>query len=193
MLKDTNQELQSCIIIDEAHERTLATDILMGLLKKALETRDDLKVVVMSATMNAEKFVKYFGQAECFSVAGQAHPVEIFWLREPTINWPQLAGNLVAHITINKPPGDIILFVPTVKAVGRFCHRLNKALTGKLVALPLYAALNRNEQQRATDSSTGTIRRCVVSTNVAETSLTIDGLVYIIGKWQLRTVFLGLT
>ncbi|KAF5693325.1 putative ATP-binding PRP16 [Fusarium globosum] len=179
-LSDANFSAYSCIIIDEAHERTMATDILMALLKAAVQKRDDLKVVIMSATMDADKFVQYFGVGQPFNVPGRSHPVEILYLDEATPDWATNALFTAKHITDNMPPGDILLFVPTIADVRDCCKRLNQGLDKRLHALPLYAALGRSEQAKALSQGTTGTRRCIVATNVAETSLTIDGIVYVI-------------
>ncbi|KAG8360734.1 hypothetical protein FVEN_g1552 [Fusarium venenatum] len=113
--RDQTFQAYSCVIINEAHKQTLPTDILIGLLKKAIQVRDNLKVVIISATMNVERFVKYFGQAEAFNVSSKAYPVKIHWLEEPTVDWRCLTLNFVKNICNNMPVGDILLFMPTVK------------------------------------------------------------------------------
>ncbi|KAG5760646.1 hypothetical protein H9Q72_011229 [Fusarium xylarioides] len=179
-LSDANFSAYSCIIIDEAHERTIATDILMALLKAAVQRRDDLRVVIMSATMDADKFVQYFGVGQPFNVPGRSHPVEIHYIGEGTPDWLVTALFTAKQITDDMPPGDILLFVPTIADVRGCCKMLNEGLDKRLRALPLYAALSRSEQAKALSQGTSATRRCIVATNVAETSLTIDGIVYVI-------------
>ncbi|KAF5605333.1 pre-mrna splicing factor rna helicase [Fusarium subglutinans] len=179
-LKDANFSEYACIIIDEAHERTKATDILMALLKVAVQKQDDLKVVIMSATMDADKFAQYFGVGQPFNVPGRPHPVDVYYLEKATPDWMVSALHTAKHITDNMPPGDILLFVPTIHNAVECCKRLNEKLANRLHALPLYAALSRSEQAKALSQSTTGTRRCIVATNVAETSLTIDGIVYVI-------------
>ncbi|KAI6772436.1 hypothetical protein HG530_003394 [Fusarium avenaceum] len=104
----------------------------------------------------------------------------MYYLEEPTSHWPSAALHTVKHISDNMPPGDILLFVPTVKYVEQLCVLLNEELSDKVQALPLYAELAYAQQQKAMSRNTGPLRKCVVSTNVAETSLTIQGLVYVI-------------
>ncbi|KAM0416372.1 hypothetical protein ACHAPD_005293 [Fusarium lateritium] len=97
----------------QAYVNTFIQDLC--LLKKAIQVRDNLKVVIISATMNVERFVKYFGQAEAFNVSSKAYPVKIHWLEEPTVDWRCLTLNFVKNICNNMPVGDILLFMPTVK------------------------------------------------------------------------------
>ncbi|KAF5962830.1 putative ATP-binding protein PRP16 [Fusarium bulbicola] len=177
---DVADNYQACIIIDEAHERTKATDILMALLKAAVQKRDDLKVVIMSATMDAGKFVEYFGVGQPFNVPGRPHAVDVYYLEKATPDWMVSALHTAKHVTYNMPPGDILLFVPTIDNVVECCKRLNEKLANRLHALPLHAALSRSEQAKALSQGTTGTRRCIVATNVAETSLTIDGIVYVI-------------
>ncbi|KAF5551800.1 pre-mrna splicing factor rna helicase [Fusarium mexicanum] len=178
-LNDANFSAYSCIIIDEAHERTMATDILMALLKAAVQKRDDRKVVIMSATMDADKFCRYFGVEQPFNVPGRSHPVDVYYLGDATADWIVNALHVAEHITDNMPPGDILLFVPTIAHVSTCCSKLNQVLANRLRALPLYAALGRSEQAKALSQGTSATRRCIVATNVAG-SLTIDGIVYVI-------------
>ncbi|KAL6404864.1 putative pre-mrna splicing factor rna helicase protein [Ilyonectria robusta] len=156
----------------------MPTDILMALLKEAVASRTDLKVIIMSATMEAEKFTAYFGTAETFEFTGRVHPVEIQYLTEATPDYIHLSLNLVNHIHHNEGDGDILLFLTSVDQIERVCSRLRLGIEN-LEVLPLYSALTRAEQQRVFDSSS--LRKCVVTTNIAETSLTIDGIVYVIG------------
>ncbi|CAJ0553646.1 Ff.00g121580.m01.CDS01 [Fusarium sp. VM40] len=104
----------------------------------------------------------------------------MYYLEEPTPHWPSAALHTVKHISDNMPPGDILLFVPTVKYVEQLCVLLNEELGDKLQALPLYAEIAEDQQQKAMSRNTGPLRKCVVSTNVAETSLNIKGIIYVV-------------
>lgn len=156
----------------------MPTDLILGLLKDAVSRRRDLKVVIMSATLNAGKFQAYFPDAFRLEIPGRAYPVRVYHLRNATPNYNACALHLVKYIHENMPAGDILVFLTTVVEVERATELLREALKD-LEVIPLHATLPVDEQQKAFQQSSN--RRCIVSTNVAETSITIDGVVYVIG------------
>jgi pre-mRNA-splicing factor ATP-dependent RNA helicase DHX15/PRP43 len=167
------------VIIDEARERTLATDILMALLKQAVSRRPDLKVVIISATLDADKFRDYFGGASLFNVVCRTFPVQIQYLSAATPHYLSCAMRVAKHIHQTMATGDILLFLLAAEEIERTCSMLRKTTEG-LEVLPLYASLSPAKQGRVFDKSSS--RKCIVATNLAETGLTIDGIVYVIGK-----------
>ncbi|PRQ45154.1 putative RNA helicase [Rosa chinensis] len=192
-MTDPLLERYSVIILDEAHERTLATDVLFGLLKEVLKNRPDMKLVVMSATLEAEKFQGYFNGAPLMKVPGRLHPVEIFYTEEPERDYLEAAIRTVVQIHMYETPGDILVFLTGEEEIEDACRKINKEISnlgdqvGPVKVVPLYSTLPPAMQQKIFDAAPPPAteggpagRKIVVSTNIAETSLTIDGIVYVI-------------
>ncbi|KAG4256176.1 hypothetical protein FPRO03_05124 [Fusarium proliferatum] len=168
-------ENTACIIIDEAHERALATDMLLGLLKVAISQRTDLKVVVMLATSDAQRFLDYFGdkKATHFKLVGQNHPVQITYIKEPILEVFSAALNLAKYIHEKEEDGDILIFFSSAAECEEACLLLRK-----LEVLPLYSELPEKQKSRVLQKRTK--RMCVCATNIAEASMIVDGIVHII-------------
>lgn len=153
----------------------------MALLKMATSRRSCLKVVIMSAILNVEKIQSYFPGAATFEIPGKVHPVEIHYLSDSTPRYCYCAITVVQHIHENMDDGDILLFLPTSGDIEMVCSILRKRYDEGLKVLPLYSALSRAKQQEIFEDSE--YRKCIVATNVAETSITIDGIVYVVGEY----------
>lgn len=194
-MNDHNLDRYSCIILDEAHERTLATDILMGLLKEVAIRRPDLKIVIMSATLDAQKFQRYFNDAPLLAVPGRTHPVEIFYTAAPERDYVEAALRTVLQIHATEAEGDVLLFLTGEEEIEDVCRKIRLEADelqreddcGPLVVYALYGTLPPAQQQRIFDPAPPPIkkggkpgRKVIVSTNIAETSLTIDGIVYVV-------------
>ncbi|KAJ2864018.1 DEAH-box ATP-dependent RNA helicase prp43, partial [Coemansia erecta] len=194
-MSDNMLSRYSAIILDEAHERTLNTDILMSLMKNIASQRKNIKVVVMSATLDSEKFQKYFNDAPLLTVPGRTFPVEIYYTPEPQRDYMEAAIKTALQIHATEPEGDILIFLTGEEEIEEACRLLRargddllrRANCGPLLITPLYSTLPPNMQQRIFDKAPeprtkggAPGRKIVVSTNIAETSLTIDGIVYVI-------------
>jgi len=183
------------IIIDEAHERSLNIDFLLGYLKQLLPRRPDLKLVVTSATIDAERFSRHFGNAPVIEVSGRLYPVEQRY-RPPAqaktagAAAPREAQDPVEAIVdavdeaARCGPGDVLVFLPGEREIREAAEALRKHHPPHTEILPLYARLSAAEQERVFKPHTG--RRIVLATNVAETSLTVPGIRYVVDPGEAR-------
>lgn len=197
LLSDSLLESYSIVILDEAHERTLRTDILFGMLKGIQRRRSDpadqeasrlgpLKIVVMSATLDAEKFSAYFANAEVLYVAGRQFPVKQFHTPAPEDDYLDAALVTVLQIHREQPPGDILVFLSgqdEIESLEKLIEEASEGLppgSAKLWPVPLYAQLPNAQQAKVFDPTPRGTRKCVLATNIAETSVTIPGIRYVV-------------
>ena len=194
-------EKYDTIIVDEAHERSLNIDFLLGFLKTLLPRRPDLKVIITSATIDLERFSKHFDDAPIIEVSGRTYPVDT-WYRplaaetdedgnrvedDLTVDQGVLAAldEIEAHEkSIGQRPGDVLVFLPGEREIRDAAEMLRKANLRFTEVLPLYARLSPAEQQRIFRPAAG--RKIVLATNVAETSLTVPGIRYVIDSGTAR-------
>lgn len=187
-LADNTLSKYSALMLDEAHERTINTDVLFGLLKDLVRKRKDLKIIVTSATLDAEKFSRYFFDCPIFTIPGRTFPVEILYTKEPELDYLDAALLCVMQIHLSEPEGDILLFLTGQEEIDTACEVLyqrikalqERALAPELIILPVYGALPSEMQSRIFEPAPKGSRKCVVATNIAEASLTIDGIYYVV-------------
>ncbi|OAA58937.1 DEAD-like helicase [Niveomyces insectorum RCEF 264] len=182
----------SAIMIDEAHERTVHTDILLALVKDLARERRDLKLLISSATMNAEKFALYFDNAPIFNVPGRRYPVDIFYTPAPEANYLLAAVTTIFQIHTTQQKGDILVFLTgqdEIEAAELQISDISRKLGGRikeLVICPIYANLPSELQAKIFEPTPENARKVVLATNIAETSLTIDGIVYVIDPGYVK-------
>ncbi|TID19878.1 hypothetical protein CANINC_003673, partial [Pichia inconspicua] len=179
------------IMVDEAHERTLNTDILLGLLKQLVSKRSDLRIIIASATIDADVFSNFFGGGTpIIRVPGRTFPVEVMYAKQEEADYVRAALSAVLQIHQKQGPGDILVFLTgqeeietLVDSLDEACRRLN---INNMRTLPLYAGLPTEEQALVFEPPLKGMRKVVVSTNIAETSVTIPGVVYVVDSGMAK-------
>uniref|UniRef100_A0A0E0AU52 RNA helicase n=1 Tax=Oryza glumipatula TaxID=40148 RepID=A0A0E0AU52_9ORYZ len=176
----------SVVMVDEAHERTLSTDILFGLVKDISRFRPDLKLLISSATLDAEKFSDYFDSAPIFKIPGRRYPVEVHYTKAPEADYIDAAIVTVLQIHVTQPPGDILVFLTgqeEIETIDEILKHRTRGLGTKIAELlicPIYANLPTELQAKIFEPTPEGARKVVLATNIAETSLTIDGIKYVV-------------
>ncbi|KAF7548212.1 hypothetical protein G7Z17_g7208 [Cylindrodendrum hubeiense] len=182
----------SALMIDEAHERTVHTDILLALVKDLSRERKDLKLLISSATMNAEKFAQYFDDAPIFNIPGRRYPVDIYYTPAPEANYLAAAITTTFQIHTTQGKGDILIFLTgqdEIEAAELEIAETAKKLGSRvkeLVICPIYANLPSELQSKIFEPTPNGARKVVLATNIAETSLTIDGIVFVIDPGYVK-------
>jgi ATP-dependent helicase HrpA len=178
------------LIVDEAHERSLNIDFILGLLRRLLHRRRDLKLIITSATIDTEKFAAAFDNAPVIEVSGRMYPVTIHYRpldeagEEDAASHVDAAVAAVAEIERRGPFGDVLVFMPTEQDIRDTVELLEARRRRKAIILPLFARLSAADQMRVFAPAAG--RKIVVATNVAETSLTIPGIRYVVDTGLAR-------
>lgn len=190
----------SIIMVDEAHERSLSTDILLGILKKIKKRRSDLRIIISSATLQAEEFLRYFsdenvGQSgersessvgRIISLEGRMYPVDTLFLEEPAEDYVARAVKTVFDIHAGEPDGDILVFMTGREEITTTIQMIEDRAASshprvqRILPLPLYAGLTSEQQLFVFERAPEHTRKVIVSTNIAEASVTIEGIVYVI-------------
>ena len=178
----------SVMMIDEAHERTLHTDVLFGLVKDISRFRgDDFRLVISSATLDAEKFAKYFDDASIFMIPGRMFDVEVLHTKTPEADYLDAVVVTILQIHYTQPtPGDILVFLTGQEEIETAAEILGQRLKGlgskikELIICPIYSNLPSDMQAKIFDHTQEGTRKVILGTNIAETSLTIDGICFVI-------------
>ncbi|XP_031287448.1 probable pre-mRNA-splicing factor ATP-dependent RNA helicase DEAH9 isoform X1 [Pistacia vera] len=203
MMDDPLLTKYSVIMVDEAHERSISTDILLGLLKKIQRRRPQLRLIISSATIEAKSMSSFFQarknrrglegeefvpkmEPAILSVEGRGFNVQIHYVEEPVSDYVQAAVSTMVLINDQEPPGDILVFLTGQDDIDTAVHllteeaRISRKNSSGLIILPLYSGLSRAEQELVFSPTPRGKRKVVISTNIAETSLTLEGIVYVV-------------
>ncbi|XP_059373492.1 pre-mRNA-splicing factor ATP-dependent RNA helicase PRP16-like [Carassius carassius] len=184
-LRESDLDHYSAVIMDEAHERSLNTDVLFGLLREVVSRRSDLKLIVTSATMDSDKFAAFFGNVPIFHIPGRTFPVDILFSKVPQEDYVEAAVKQALQIHLSGMVGDILIFMPGQEDIEVTSDQIVERLEDldnapPLAVLPIYSQLPSDLQAKIFQKAPDGVRKCIVATNIAETSLTVDGIMFVV-------------
>uniref|UniRef100_A0A673J7X7 RNA helicase n=1 Tax=Sinocyclocheilus rhinocerous TaxID=307959 RepID=A0A673J7X7_9TELE len=184
-LRESDLDHYSAVIMDEAHERSLNTDVLFGLLREVVSRRSDLKLIVTSATMDSDKFAGFFGNVPIFHIPGRTFPVDILFSKVPQEDYVEAAVKQSLQIHLSGMVGDILIFMPGQEDIEVTSDQIVERLEDlenapALAVLPIYSQLPSDLQAKIFQKAPDGVRKCIVATNIAETSLTVDGIMFVV-------------
>merc|ERR1719228_2112908 len=184
-LREPDLDMYSAIIMDEAHERSLNTDVLFGLLRSVVARRRDMKLIVTSATMDSAKFADFFGNVPTFKIPGRTFPVEVMYSKNTVEDYVDAAVKQAIQVHLSADEGDLLIFMPGQEDIEVTCDTIKERLdevddAPGLAVLPIYSQLPSDLQSKIFQKAPDGLRKCVVATNIAETSLTLDGIMYVV-------------
>ncbi|KAI4896471.1 hypothetical protein NFI96_032682, partial [Prochilodus magdalenae] len=184
-LRESDLDHYSAVIMDEAHERSLNTDVLFGLLREVVSRRSDLKLIVTSATMDSDKFAAFFGNVPIFHIPGRTFPVDILFSKTPQEDYVEAAVKQALQIHLSGMVGDILIFMPGQEDIEVTSDQIVERLEDlenapPLAVLPIYSQLPSDLQAKIFQKAPDGVRKCIVATNIAETSLTVDGIMFVV-------------
>lgn len=186
LLSEPGLDSYSVMMIDEAHERNLATDILLGLLKDISRWRTDLKILISSATLDAQKFSEFFDGAPIFRIPGRRYDVQLFYTESPESNYITAVLSTVFQIHISQPAGDVLVFLTGQEEIEACaenltdtCRKLGNKIKEMIIA-PIYANLPSDQQAKIFEPTPPNARKVILSTNIAESSITVDQVAFVI-------------
>uniref|UniRef100_A0A8C6SY47 Pre-mRNA-splicing factor ATP-dependent RNA helicase PRP16 n=1 Tax=Neogobius melanostomus TaxID=47308 RepID=A0A8C6SY47_9GOBI len=184
-LRESDLDHYSAVIMDEAHERSLNTDVLFGLLREVVSRRTDLKLIVTSATMDSDKFAAFFGNVPIFHIPGRTFPVDILFSKTPQEDYVEAAVKQALQIHLSGMMGDILIFMPGQEDIEVTSDQIVERLgdldnAPPLAVLPIYSQLPSDLQAKIFQKAPDGVRKCIVATNIAETSLTVDGIMFVV-------------
>lgn len=192
LMGDPSLDTYSCIIIDEAHERNVNTDVLLALLKDLIRARPNLKLIISSATLNASLFSEYLDDCPIFNVPGRRYPVDVHYTPQPEANYLAAAITTVFQIHASQPSGDILVFLTgqeeidsAEEQITTISRKLGTRIK-ELVVVCIYANLSSELQNKIFEPTPPNSRKVILATNIAETSITLDGVSYVVDSGMVK-------